>query len=103
MGFFVYLLQVIEEMMDLQKWIIQPLDEYLNNWFGSLPFEALEDIFGVVLLGSMDTEEELRLLEEDWLSMGVDDKVGIHSEYWEKYEKWSSHLIPPSVYIPYDD
>lgn len=88
--------------MNLNKLFIEPLDEYLNNWYSSLPFQALNEIFGVDLFDK-DWEETLRFLEEDWLNMSIEDKVGIHSEYWEKWEGWTSHLITPSLYIPYDD
>lgn len=88
--------------MNLSKYIIEPLDTYLNNWFSSLPFEALERIFKVTLVG-LDSDEILEEVKEEWSFMDIDEKVGIHDEWWERYEGWTSHLIPPSLYIPYRD
>ena len=88
--------------MELSKYIIEPLDRYLNLWYGSLPYEALERIFGVQL-GGLDSDEVLEECNEEWRFMDIDEKVSIHDEWWERYEGFTSHLIPPSLYIPYRD
>jgi hypothetical protein len=88
--------------MNLSKYIIHPLDTYLNNWFNSLPFQALERIFGVSLKG-LDWEAVLYELGEEWEIMDIEEKVSYHDQWWESFEGWTSHLIPPSLYIPYRD
>lgn len=88
--------------MELNKYIIQPLDNYLNLWFDSLPFEALERMFGVTL-GGVDVDEVLDELKDEWVYMDIEEKVGFHDQWWEKWEGFTSHLIPPSLYIPYRD
>ena len=88
--------------MELSKYIIEPLDTYLNNWFGSLPYQALERMFGVSLTG-LDWEDVLDELKEEWDFMEIEEKVSYHDEWWEKWEGFTSHLIPPSLYIPYRD
>lgn len=88
--------------MELSKYIIEPLDTYLNNWFGSLPYEALERMFNV-RLGGVDSDEILEELREEWDFMEIEEKVHYHDQWWEMWEGFTSHLIPPSLYIPYRD
>ena len=88
--------------MELNKYIIEPLDNYLNLWFYSLPFEALERMFGVSL-GGVDVDEVLSDIREEWEYMDIEEKVSYHDDWFERWEGFTSHLIPPSLYIPYRD
>jgi hypothetical protein len=59
-------------------------------------------MFGVSLTG-LDSDEVLDELREEWEFMEIEEKVSYHDQWWEKWEGFTSHLIPPSLYIPYRD
>ena len=85
--------------MLLSKFIIGPVDNYLNDWFGALPFEAVEKIMGVTLFGSVDTDIILDAVHSEWEQMDFMDKVEIHEEYWERYESYTQHLEIPHLIV----
>jgi hypothetical protein len=85
--------------MLLSKFIIEPVDNYLNDWFGALPFEAVETIMGITLIGSVDTDIILDAAHSEWEQMDFMDKVEIHEENWETYESYTQHMEIPHLIV----
>ena len=85
--------------MLLIKFIIEPVDNYLNDWFGALPFEAVETIVGITLIGSVDTDTILDGVHSEWEQMDFMKKVQIHEENWERYESYTHHLEIPHLIV----
>lgn len=85
--------------MLLSKFIIGPVDNYLNDWFGALPFEAVEKIMEVTLFGNIDIDIVLDEVYSEWEQMDFMEKVEIHEENWEKYESYTQHLEIPHLIV----
>jgi hypothetical protein len=79
------------------------ISEYLNQWFGALPFEALNTIFGVELngLSQEGTEEELTDLKTEWDAYSLQAQAEIHDTFFDKYYEFTKHieLLNGEVYL----
>ena len=85
--------------MLLTKFIIEPVDNYLNDWFEALPFEAVEKIMEITLIGSVEVDIVLDGVHSEWEQMDFMEKVEIHEEYWERYESYTHHLEIPHLIV----
>ena len=85
--------------MLLHKYIIQPVDDYLNDWFNALPFEAMGKMFGIDLVGSQNIDELLDELKDEWVYMDLEEKCTHHDENWERYESYTQHLEIPHLIV----
>jgi hypothetical protein len=86
--------------MLLDKYIIDPVDGYLNDWFNALPFEAIEKILDVSIYGHGDVDRVLDEVHYQWESeTPFMEKVGIHDTYWEQYEAYTNHLEIPHLIV----
>jgi len=70
------------------------IGEYLNHWFGALPFEALNTIFGVELngLSEKETEEKLTDLKSEWDAYSIHTQAEIHDTFYDKYYEFTKHI-----------
>lgn len=85
--------------MLLTKFIIEPVDNYLNDWFEALPFEAVEKIMEITLIGSVEVDIVLDGVHSEWEQMDFMEKVEIHEQYWERYESYTQHLEIPHLIV----
>lgn len=85
--------------MLLTKFIIEPVDNYLNDWFEILPFEAVEKIMEITLIGSVEVDIVLDGVHSEWEQMDFMEKVEIHEQYWERYESYTQHLEIPHLIV----
>lgn len=70
------------------------ITEYLNQWLGALPFEALNTIFDVELngLSQEETEEELISLKTEWDAYSIHTQAEIHDTFHDKYYEFTKHI-----------
>jgi len=70
------------------------IGEYLNQWYGALPFEAIKVIFGVDLVGLTEdeVEEELSDLKSEWEAYSLHTQAEIHDTFHDKYYEFTKHI-----------
>jgi hypothetical protein len=85
--------------MLLDKYIIEPVDNYLNDWFNSLPLSAVEEILDVSLYDNKDIDKALDDIRYQWMEANFMEKVTIHDNFWEKYEGYTNHLEIPHLIV----
>lgn len=85
--------------MLLTKFIIEPVDNYLNDWFEALPFEAVETIMEITLIGNVEVDIVLNEVHYEWEQIDFMEKVEIHELHWERYESYTQHLEIPHLIV----
>ena len=88
--------EIGNEDLDMIDQVIK-LDEKLNGWWHALPWEALEIVHGVDLLGRRwntdDLEEFLDSLYDEWIDMTMVEKARFYDELHEKYSKFTDQVL----------
>lgn len=66
----------------------------LDEWYGCLPFEALNKIHSIDLFITSEEEIETELdeLRMEWFLWPLEDKVNVYDELKEKYQSFTNHI-----------
>jgi hypothetical protein len=73
---------------------ISKIDIKLNEWYGCLPFEALNKIHSVDLFSTSEDEleDELDELRMDWHFWSLEDKAEAYDTHNEEYKSFTNHI-----------
>lgn len=73
---------------------LNEIDIKLDEWYGCLPFEALNKIHSIDLFITPedDIEKELDELRMDWHIWSIEDKANTYDKYNEQYQSFTNHI-----------
>jgi hypothetical protein len=73
---------------------LNDIDIKLDEWYGCLPFEALNKIHSIDLFISTedDIESELDELRADWHLWSIEDKADVYDSLSEQYKSFTNHI-----------
>lgn len=65
---------------------LEKIDETMHDWFCSLNFQELENIFNITLFGLNEEDTEFKLCEvrDDFYKLDREDVLELISEYYRK-------------------
>lgn len=70
------------------------IDIKLDEWYGCLPFEALNKIHSIdlFLTAEDNLEKELDELRMDWHLWSIEDKADVYDSLNEQYKSFTNHI-----------
>ena len=75
----------------------EKINEYLQNWYGSLPIQALNkihhlstDYWSPIL--SEDYDDELNNLSIEWYELDLTDKLELHDSLYNEYYEFTKSI-----------
>jgi hypothetical protein len=78
--------------------LAEKVNEYLHDWYGALPIQALNkihhlssDYWSPIL--SEDYDEEFNNLKDEWYEFDLTDKLEIHDSLYEEFYEFTKGIV----------